>query len=210
MTATAFFMDHPIWCGRRTPPLPEITDFYRQEAIGIEGEFPPPSDYRRVALNGLTFPRRIRHFAITTAGVAAHQTGANEEMGTMSDTVTLKLAAAISAGTLLALAAMATSVRPVAAQEFDCRNAEFASERAICGSDRLSALDERMSALYADLKTTAYGDRDERADLKTYQQQFLDARDACGRDVECIRGAYLDQISVLESRLERSYRRSER
>ncbi len=127
----------------------------------------------------------------------------------MSDTVTLKLAAAVSAGALLALAAMASSVRPAAAQEFDCRNAAFASERTICGSDRLSALDEQMSGLYKDLKA-ASGDRYERADLKDYQRQFLAARDACGRDVECIRGAYLDQIGVLETRLERAYRRSER
>ncbi len=127
----------------------------------------------------------------------------------MSDTITLKLAAAISAGALLALTAMASSVRPAAAQEFDCRNAEFASERAICGSDRLSALDEQMNGLYADLKV-AYGKGYQRADLKDYQRQFLGARDACGRDAECIRGAYLDQISVLQSRLERAYRRSER
>ncbi|HML29406.1 MAG TPA: lysozyme inhibitor LprI family protein [Hyphomicrobium sp.] len=127
----------------------------------------------------------------------------------MSETVTLRLAAAVSAGALLALAAMAAGVRPAASQEFDCRNAEFASEVTICGSERLSALDERMSALYRDLKS-AYGKRYQREDLKAYQQQFLDARDACGRDTECIKGAYLDQIGVLEARLEQAYRRSER
>jgi uncharacterized protein len=130
-------------------------------------------------------------------------------MGTMSDTITLKLAAAISAGSLLALAIMAGSARTAAAQEFDCRNVEFASERTICGSDRLSALDERMSGLYTDLKA-AYGSRYRREDLKVYQRQFLDARDACGRDTECIKGAYLDQISVLEARLEQVYRPTER
>lgn len=130
-------------------------------------------------------------------------------MGTMSDTFTLKLAAAISAVSLLALAAMAGVVRPAAAQEFDCRNAELASERMICRSDRLAALDERTSALYADLRA-AYGNRYQRDDLKAYQRQFLAARDSCGRDTECIKGAYLDQISVLESRLERAYRRTER
>lgn len=127
----------------------------------------------------------------------------------MSDTVTLKLAAAISAASLLALAIMAGSVKPAKAQEFDCRNAEFASEMTICGSDRLSALDERMNALYRDLKA-AYGDRYQRNGLKAYQRQFLDARDACGGDTECIKGAYLDQIGVLETRLEQVYRRSER
>jgi uncharacterized protein len=127
----------------------------------------------------------------------------------MLDTITLKLAAGISAAALLALAAMATSVRPAGAQEFDCRDARYASERTICGSDALSALDERMNALYSDLKA-AYGNRYQRKDLKAYQRQFLDARNSCGRDTACIRGAYLDQISVLESRLEDAYRRSER
>lgn len=127
----------------------------------------------------------------------------------MSDTATLKLAAAISMGSLLALAIMAGSVRSAAAQEFDCRNAEFASEMTICGSGRLSALDERMNELYRDLKA-AYGTRYQRNGLKAYQRQFLDARDACGRDTECIKGAYLDQISVLEARLEQVYRRTER
>jgi uncharacterized protein len=130
-------------------------------------------------------------------------------MGTMSDTVTLKLAAAISAGSLLALVALAGAVRPAAAQEFDCRKADVASERMICGSDKLSALDERMNSLYADLKE-AYGRGYRREDLKAYQRQFLDARDSCGRDAECIKGAYLDQISVLEARLQQAYRRSER
>ena len=127
----------------------------------------------------------------------------------MSDTITLKLAAAVSAGSLLALATFAGAVRPAAAQEFDCQRARTASERAICRSDRLGGLDERMSALYSELRA-AYGNRYQRNDLKMYQRQFLDARDSCGRDVECIRGAYLDQISVLESRLEQAYRRSER
>ena len=117
----------------------------------------------------------------------------------MSDTVTLKLAAAISAGSLLALVALAGAVRPAAAQEFDCRKADVASERMICGSDKLSALDERMNS-------SGY----RREDLKAYQRQFLDARDSCGRDAECIKGAYFDQISVLEARLQQAYRRSER
>ncbi len=106
----------------------------------------------------------------------------------MSDTTTLKLAAAISAGSLLGACGVCGTIRPSAAQEFDCRNAELASERAICGSDTLSSLDERTSALYADLKES-YGRGYRREDLKAYQRQFLDARDSCGRDAECIKGA---------------------
>ncbi|HET6390023.1 lysozyme inhibitor LprI family protein [Hyphomicrobium sp.] len=127
----------------------------------------------------------------------------------MSDTGSMKLAAGVAAGSLLALALFASAVRPAAAQEFDCRRAQTTSERMICRSDRLAGLDERMSSLYSELKSS-YGNRSQRNELKNYQRRFLDARDSCGRDTECIRGAYLDQISVLESRLERSYRASER
>lgn len=127
----------------------------------------------------------------------------------MTDTFAMKLAGAISAATLAALGVLAVQATPAAAQEFNCRKAETASERAICRSDNLSSLDERMSNLYAELRQ-ATSSKYRRADIKDYQRQFLDARDSCGRDTECIKGAYLDQISVLEDRLEQAYRRSER
>ena len=99
-------------------------------------------------------------------------------------------------------AAMAALVSPAPAnaQEFDCRQASNASERAICGSDRLSGLDERMNRLYVDLKQSMKSER-QREDLRDYQLRFLDARDDCGRNTGCIKGAYLDQIEVLSARL---------
>jgi uncharacterized protein len=123
--------------------------------------------------------------------------------------LTLRLAAAISAAALATLGVIAVEVRPAAAQEFDCRKAEYTSERTICRSDDLSALDEQMSGLYSELMR-AYSSKWQRNDLKGYQRQFLEARDSCGHDTQCLRGAYLDQISVLGSRLERALRRSER
>jgi uncharacterized protein len=130
-------------------------------------------------------------------------------MGTMLDTFTLKLSLAISAATLVALGVLAYEAKPAAAQEFDCRNADYASERTICRNGDLGALDEQMNGLYAELLKATAG-KQRRADIKDYQRRFLDARDACGRDTNCIKGAYLDQISVLDARLEQAYRRSER
>lgn len=127
----------------------------------------------------------------------------------MSDTLTLKLAAALSAAALTALGVMAATVAPAGAQEFDCRKAQSASERMICRNDVLQVLDERMSGLYVQLKHS-YARKAERDRLKRYQRQFLDTRDDCARDVACIKGAYLDQISALETELERTDRRSER
>lgn len=52
--------------------------------------------------------------------------------------------------------------------------------------------------------------RASRQALRNYQRHFLAVRDDCGRDTSCIKGAYLDQISVLEARLEKANRRTER
>lgn len=154
------------------------------------------------------FPHRERHLQVIgfTAGVGIER---DQEMGTVSDTFTLKLAAAISAAALAALAVLASQAGQATAQEFDCRKAGMASERTICRSDMLAALDEKMSGLYAELKRS-YDRKSQRDQLKRYQRQFLAARDGCARDTECIKGAYLDQISVLEAQLERNDRRSER
>lgn len=132
-----------------------------------------------------------------------------EEMGTVSDIVTLRFAAAVSAAALAALGMLAAQAGQASAQEFDCRKAGMASERTICRSDMLAALDEKMSGLYAELKQS-YDRKGQRDQLRRYQRQFLAARDDCARDTECIKGAYLDQISVLEAQLERNDRRSER
>jgi uncharacterized protein len=102
-----------------------------------------------------------------------------------------------AAGVLLCAGLCAT---PATAQDFDCRAASTATEHAICGSGRLSALDERMTQLYDRLWSTL-GNNGAREGLREYQRMFLAARNRCGRHESCIRGAYLDQIEVLNSRL---------
>ncbi len=89
---------------------------------------------------------------------------------------------------------------PTAAQSFNCRDATNAAERAVCGSDKLSDLDDRMSALYGQLLSGTTSERT-RTWVRDYQHRFLLARDACGRNTSCIKGAYLDQISVLSARI---------
>jgi uncharacterized protein YecT (DUF1311 family) len=104
------------------------------------------------------------------------------------------LAAAVLTATVLTLP------EPAAAQSFNCRAASNAAERAVCGSDRLSDLDDRMSELYNQLLSGTAGERT-RGWVRDYQRRFLSARDACGRNTGCIKGAYLDQISVLSARV---------
>jgi uncharacterized protein len=104
------------------------------------------------------------------------------------------LAAAVLTASVLTLPA------PAAAQSFNCRAASTAAERAVCGSDRLSDLDDRMSQLYRQLLSGTASEKT-RNWVRDYQHRFLSARDACGRNTGCIKGAYLDQISVLSARI---------
>ena len=76
-------------------------------------------------------------------------------------------------------------------------------------NDRLGALDEQMSRLYGELMQ-AYDSQGKPPGSRNYQRHFLAVRDDCGRDTSCIKGAYLDQISVLEAPLEKANRRTER
>jgi uncharacterized protein len=99
-----------------------------------------------------------------------------------------------------ALAVTAASVAtPAGAVDFSCRDARTAAERAICADATLGRLDDRMATLYGRVWSVA--STRARLDLKAYQHRFLQARDSCGRNSGCIRGAYLDQVSVLDQRL---------
>ena len=127
----------------------------------------------------------------------------------MNDRQNLKSTAARWVSVAMTLAAVLIQSQPAAARQFDCRNTEATSERMICRNERLGALDEQMSRLYGELMQ-AYDSQGERQALRNYQRHFLAVRDDCGRDTSCIKGAYLDQISVLEARLEKANRRTER
>jgi uncharacterized protein len=106
----------------------------------------------------------------------------------------------LSLSAVVLASALSAAATPADAQAFNCRRASEPAERAICANARLGGLDQRMSRLYA--KLMARLDRDDQRDgLRDYQMRFLSSRDSCGRDVSCIKGAYLDQIDVLASRL---------
>jgi uncharacterized protein len=77
------------------------------------------------------------------------------------------------------------------AQSFDCEKARLAAEFAICDSQRLSRLDEEMSALYFGLPYVV------RNEIKVSQRRWLRRRNACGYDTRCIEDAYLRRIEVL-------------
>lgn len=96
-----------------------------------------------------------------------------------------------------AMAAMIST--PAASMDFSCYEATKPAERTICSDARLGNLDDRMATVYGKLwSVSGFRSRLARRDE---QHRFLGARNNCGRDARCIRDAYLDQISVLDSKL---------
>jgi uncharacterized protein len=109
----------------------------------------------------------------------------------------------MSSKLLLATAAASAALlwsSAASAQDFDCRTASLPAEKAICANAGLARLDDKVAELYGRL--WARLDNDGREGLRDYQLMFLNARNACRRDVTCIEGAYKDQIGVLSRQLE--------
>ena len=79
-----------------------------------------------------------------------------------------------------------------AAASFDCNNAGTLTERAICASSQLSALDDQMVKSYKDALANA-GDRNA---LTVSQRLWLrQKRDPCQDDTVCLRQAYIARIA---------------
>jgi len=95
----------------------------------------------------------------------------------------------------LALAATILLPASAQAQSFNCRAAYQPDEVLICQSDRLSALDQRMSSLYFRLRNRLFGE--ERRALEAEQARWLRSRSACGRDFGCIQRHYERRIAQL-------------
>ena len=90
--------------------------------------------------------------------------------------------------------ALAALLLPAAAeaQSFNCRNARFADEIAICESRLLSRLDVRMARLFFQARESDGG-----SELGDDQDAWLRTRRACGGDEDCIEEAYRERIREL-------------
>jgi len=96
---------------------------------------------------------------------------------------------------LLALAALAPGAAEAAS--FNCKAAATPTEKAICGNNQLSSLDDQTSGMYY----TIIGASPPAATLsavKSAQATFLRQRDSCGADFNCLVDAYTSQIMYLK------------
>jgi len=76
---------------------------------------------------------------------------------------------------------------------FDCAKASSRAERIICSDKKLLELDEKLTATYRKVYSTASDKRG----LKAEQVEWLKERDACETS-ECIGGKYQNRIDSLE------------
>ncbi len=76
---------------------------------------------------------------------------------------------------------------------FDCGRATTSTERTICADPRLSRLDRDLSEAYAAALSRSSRDHEIRAS----QRRWIELRNSCGNDIDCINNAMTGQISIL-------------
>lgn len=86
------------------------------------------------------------------------------------------------------------SARAAASPSFNCRYARSRSEKLVCGSGELAALDRSMSSQFYSALSRA--DQRTRAALRRTRDQFLVRRDRCG-DEACVAGVYRDRMDEI-------------
>ena len=99
--------------------------------------------------------------------------------------------AAVVATATLPLAAVPGDARPAqdGRPSFDCTAPKDGAERTICDSAALGFLDRQLAALFADLPASS--------PRRAEQPGWLERRDQCYVDEDCLRRAYLDRLAVL-------------
>ncbi|TMJ63210.1 MAG: hypothetical protein E6G81_00010 [Alphaproteobacteria bacterium] len=88
---------------------------------------------------------------------------------------------------------------PVAGQSFDCRNARYADEKAICHESRLGDLDRELSATYD--KAGKKLSKQEREAFESNETAFVNARHRCGENQGCIEQSYRNRLQELQALL---------
>lgn len=106
-----------------------------------------------------------------------------------------KAAAAVAAALALSLAAL-VSANAALAQSFSCSEANLPSEMAVCNSEALLVLDEKLSAM-ASQKLSRTNSKPGRQALNRDQQNWVLARNKCGADPVCLELRYNERMAQM-------------
>lgn len=85
------------------------------------------------------------------------------------------------------------------AQSFDCRNAHYADEKAICQDSRLGDLDKQLADVYD--RVGGKLSKQQREDFENHETAFVNARHRCGDHAACIEQSYRNRMQELLSAL---------
>ncbi|HRX59952.1 MAG TPA: lysozyme inhibitor LprI family protein [Candidatus Competibacter sp.] len=94
-------------------------------------------------------------------------------------------------------ALLCASLLPLAVQaaSYDCTRAETAAEIAVCSNPGLNRMDEDLAVEYRSLLNQLPPRRAEL--VRQDQRSWLNARDSCGADVQCLRARYQERSARL-------------
>src|SRR4029077_17560488 len=83
------------------------------------------------------------------------------------------------------------------AQSFDCRNARYADERAICQQPRLGQLDQELASAYDRVMRKL--PKEQRDAFDSNETAFVTAPRRCGAEPACIEQSYRNRIQELQA-----------
>jgi uncharacterized protein len=84
------------------------------------------------------------------------------------------------------------------AASFNCQQASLPAEKTICANSNLSHLDEQTAGMYFTIVGSGASAATV-ADVKSSQEKFVQARNACGANLDCLVDAYTSQMMFLKN-----------
>lgn len=99
---------------------------------------------------------------------------------------------------ILVLAKLPPGAKP--SPSFACAKATLPTERAICGSLELAGFDKSVGFAYSVALWEARRHSESTVDIRCKQREWLNERNRCGRDTQCIQAEMKKQLKWYESR----------
>lgn len=87
---------------------------------------------------------------------------------------------------------------PGHAASFNCGAAATPTEHAICDNPQLSKLDEQTAGMYETMISNGSLSTSQVHQVKEAQVAFLQKRNSCGANYDCLVSAYTDQMMYLK------------
>jgi len=97
----------------------------------------------------------------------------------------------------IAIASMSPAAHASEYAPLDCSKAKSPAERTICDDYNLGQSEARMATLFT--IATSLVAMGQRGNIQDDQRQWLQSRDACGKNLACLRASYAQRIKELEN-----------